>query len=135
MTTRTCALACVYGALLVGSVGVAGAQDQVGYKLLATSKTSTMEKEMNEAADGGFRFAGVMGGQTAVAGKEVVAIMSRSGEAAAKRFQYKLLATNKTSTMQKEMQEAGDGGFEYKDQGIRLDVRRRRGGRHPRARP
>jgi hypothetical protein len=118
MTTRTCAMACVCGALLVGSVAVAAAQDHVGYKLLATNKTSTMEKEMNEAADGGFRFAGVMGGDTAVGGKEVVAIMARAGEAASRRFQYKLLATNKTSTMQKEMQEAGDAGFEYKDQTV-----------------
>ena len=41
------------------------------YRVLATSKTSTMEKEMNEAASAGFSFAGVMGGETAVGSKEV----------------------------------------------------------------
>jgi hypothetical protein len=104
--------------VLLASATAAAAQEKVGYKLLATNKTSTMEKEMNAAADGGFRFAGVMGGDTAIGGKEVVAIMARVGEAASGRFQYKLLATSKTSTMQKELQEAGDGGFEYKGQTV-----------------
>ena len=32
--------------------------------------------------------------------------------------QYRVLATNKTSTMQKEMQDAGDAGFEYRGQSV-----------------
>jgi hypothetical protein len=87
----------------------------VGYRLLATTKTSTMQKEMNEAADAGYRFGGVMGGGTAFGGNEVVAIMVRMPEAAPK-YEYRLLATSKTSTMQKEMQQAGDAGFEYRGQ-------------------
>lgn len=118
MTLRACVTACVCGAILLGGATVAAAQSPVGYKLLATNKTSTMEKEMNAAADGGFRFAGVMGGDTAIGGKEVVAIMARPAEAASGRFQYKLLATSKTSTMQKELQEAGDAGYAYKDQTV-----------------
>lgn len=47
------------------------------YTLLATTKTSTMQKEMNEAAAQGFHFGGVMGGETAFGGKEVVVIMVR----------------------------------------------------------
>lgn len=116
MTTR--ALLTMCSLILLGGATVARAQEKVGYKLLATNKTSTMEKEMNAAADGGFRFAGVMGGDTAIGGKEVVVIMARVGEAASGRFQYKLLATSKTSTMQKELQEAGDAGFEYKGQTV-----------------
>lgn len=89
------------------------------YKLLATKKTSTMEKEMNEAADAGFRFAGVSGGETAFGGSEVVAIMTKVGKDGERnRFQYKLLATSKTSTMQKEIQQAGDAGFEFKGQTV-----------------
>jgi len=91
------------------------AQDTL--RLLATNKTSTMEKEMNEAAEAGFRFADVMGGETSFGGSEVVVIMVRSSDAKP-TFQYKLLATQKTSTMQKEMQEAGDAGFEYRGQTI-----------------
>lgn len=84
-------------------------------KVLATNKTSTLEKEMNEAADAGYRFAAVMGGDTSFGGSEAVVIMTRL-DGAKPAFAYKLLATNKTSTMQKEMQEAGDAGFEYKGQ-------------------
>jgi hypothetical protein len=46
-----------------------------------------------------------MGGDTAIGGSEVVAVMSRIGESKG-RFGYKLLATSKTSTMEKELQEA-----------------------------
>ncbi len=88
------------------------------YRLLATNKTSTMQKELNEAADAGFRFQGVMGGQTSFGGQEVVVIMGRPKESAKGRFKYLLLATNKTSTMQKEMQQAGDEGYEYKGQTV-----------------
>ena len=89
------------------------------YKLLATSKTSTMEKELNQAADAGFRFEGVMGGETAFGGSEVVSIVSRpvGGDAKA-HYQYKLLATNKTGTMQKEMSQASEAGFVYRGQTV-----------------
>jgi hypothetical protein len=89
------------------------------YRLLATNKTSTMQKEMQEAADAGYRFQGVMGGETAFGGSEVVVIMGKpQGDTTTKRFAYKLLATSKTSTMQKEMQEAGNEGFEFKGQTV-----------------
>ncbi|HEX7487129.1 MAG TPA: hypothetical protein VF332_13325 [Vicinamibacterales bacterium] len=102
---------------LVASATAASAQDITDYRVLATNRTSTMQKEMNEAADAGFRFGGVMGGETSFGGSEVVVIMSKLAKATA-RFEYRLLATSKTSTMQKEMQEAGDAGFEYKGQSI-----------------
>ena len=70
-----------------------------------------MEKELNEAADAGFRFADVMGGETSFGGNEVVVVMERLDGGEPLRYQYKLLATQKTSTMQKELQEAGDAGF------------------------
>jgi hypothetical protein len=90
----------------------------VDHRVLATSKTSTMEKELNEAAEAGFRFQSVMGGESAFGGKEVVVIMSRPERTAAGRFGYRLLATSKTSTMQKELQDAADAGYVYKDQTI-----------------
>ena len=89
------------------------------YRLLATNKTSTMQKEMNASADAGFRYGGVMGGETAFGGSEVVVVMHKDpANEQRERFQYRLLATNKTSTMQKEMQQAGDAGFEYKGQTV-----------------
>lgn len=87
------------------------------YKVLATTKTSTMEKELNEAAEAGFTFAGVMGGETA-AGNEVVVVMSRSSRTAGGKSRYRLVATSKTGTMQKELQQAGDEGFRYRGQTV-----------------
>ncbi|MEK6405962.1 MAG: hypothetical protein AABN34_03250 [Acidobacteriota bacterium] len=92
--------------------------DQREFRLLATNKTSTMQKEMNEAADTGFHFEGTMGGETSFGGSEVVVIMSRDPSAPKKRYDYKLLATSKTSTMQKELQQAGNAGFEFKGQSV-----------------
>ena len=92
--------------------------DGYTYRVLATNKTATMQKEMNEAAEAGYRFEKAMGGNT-LGGSEVVVIMSKSkNDPAAARYVYKLLATSKTSTMQKEMQEVGNEGFDYKDQTV-----------------
>jgi len=88
---------------------------QIKYKLLATKKTSTMQKELNQLADEGYRFEGVSGGETSFGGSEVLAIMSKSPDQKG-TYKYILLATSKTSTMQKELQEAGDSGYEYRGQ-------------------
>ncbi|MCY3775204.1 MAG: hypothetical protein OXH11_04420 [Candidatus Aminicenantes bacterium] len=74
------------------------------FLLLATSRTGTMEKELNEAGARGYRFAGTQGGETAFGGREVVVIMSLDPEG--RRYRYILLATSRTGTMQKEMNEA-----------------------------
>ncbi len=100
--------------LAVWLASSAMAQGAFDYRVLATNKTSTMEKELNEAADAGFRFSAVMGGGTSFGGSEVVVVMQRNPDSVeAGRFRYKLLATNKTSTMQKELQQAAEEGFEY----------------------
>ena len=88
----------------------------IEYRVLATNKTSTMQKEMQQAAAAGFRFGDVMGGDTAFGGSEVVVIMVRDGSPGG--FDYRLLATNKTSTMQKEIQDAGDAGYDYRGQTV-----------------
>jgi hypothetical protein len=105
-------------AIFSATLAHAGDAPAVEYKLIATNKTSTSEKEMNEAAEAGFRFGGVMGGQTSFGGSEVLTIMTRNPTDEKGRFGYKLLATSKTSTMQKEMQAAGDEGYEYKGQTV-----------------
>jgi hypothetical protein len=109
----TILLFCV-GVILTLQISVAA---QTQFKVLATKKTSTMQKEMQQAADDGYRFEGVSGGGTAFGGSEVLVIMSKNaGTNASGRFQHKLPATSKTSTMQKEIQEAGNNGFQYKGQ-------------------
>jgi len=97
---------------------VNGADRPLEYRVLATSKTSTMDKELNEAAGDGYRFAKAMGGKTANGGQEVVITMVKDPAASRSGFRYKLLATSKTSTMQKEMQSMADEGYEYVDQTV-----------------
>ena len=93
------------------------AQTATTFKVLATNRTATMEKEMNEAAKLGLRFGAAMGGETAVGGKEVVVVMKRPAEPSA-GYEYRLLATTKTSTMQRELQDASDAGFAYMGQTV-----------------
>jgi hypothetical protein len=117
LTVRTLSLSLVLACVLAAA---AHAQARPGktieYRVLATTRTSTMQKEMQEAADAGFRFGGVMGGETSFGGSEVVVVMFKDGGPG--KFDYRLLATSKTSTMQKEMQEAGDAGYEYQGQTV-----------------
>jgi hypothetical protein len=109
---------CLAVALCLSPVPALGAPaETVEYRVLATNKTSTMQKEMSDAAAAGFRFGGTMGGETAFGGNEVVVVMTRVAEAAP-RYEYRLLATTKTSTMQRELQDAGAAGFEYKGQSV-----------------
>ena len=74
------------------------------YLLLATNRTGTMEDELNEAGARGYHFAGTQGGETAFGGNEVVIIMRLDPEG--RRFRYILLATNRTGTVESEMNEA-----------------------------
>lgn len=94
-------------------------EGQLEFKLLATNRVATMQKEMVEAAAAGYRFEKAVSGETAFGGNEVVVIMSRLvGVEQRSRYEYKLLATTKTSTMEKELQEAGDAGFAHRDETV-----------------
>ena len=117
MTIRAHSVLLVCAATLLFQDAAAGQEvSEIQYRVLATSKTSTMQKEMDAAAAGGFRFRDVMGGPTAFGGAEVVVIMIKGGEPA--NYRYRLLATDKTSTMQKELQNAADEGYEYRRQTV-----------------
>lgn len=83
------------------------------YRLLATSRTSTMQKELQQASDRGFEYVGQTVFESLFGGQEVVCILQRNlDEPARPKYEYRLLATNRTSTMQKELKEVGDLGFE-----------------------
>ena len=73
-----------------------------------------MQKEMQEAGDVGFEYRGQTVFKSAFGGKEVIAILERLPDAKAMtRYEYRLLASKKTSTMQKELGEAGAEGFGF----------------------
>ena len=88
------------------------------YRLVATSKTSTLEKEMNQAAEAGFEFGSVMGGESSVGGKEVIVVMVKNLDNPGPAKTYKVLAASKTGTLQRELQQVGDAGFIYCGQTI-----------------
>lgn len=76
------------------------------YKLLATTKTSTMQKELDEQAAQGYRI--IVGSPTS--GTEMAIFLSREATVA-EPYKYKLLATTRTGTMQKELNDAAADGF------------------------
>jgi len=95
--------------------------EKYSYRLLATARTSTMEKEINEAAREGFRLhprsfttktgtsvRGIVSGKDTV---EIVVVMERDPNQKGKEYEYKLLATSRTGTLQKEITEAVKEGY------------------------
>ena len=51
--------------------------EAVEYRVLATKKASTLQKEVVEAGEQGFGFVGMTVAETAIGGAEVVAILRR----------------------------------------------------------
>jgi hypothetical protein len=70
-----------------------------------------MQKELQEAADAGFEYRGQTVFKSVFGGEEVVCILERDRNDASHRSEYKLLATTKTSTLQKELNEVGEQGY------------------------
>lgn len=97
-------------AVLALVVALPAAAQPANYKILATNKTSTMEKELKEAGVLGYRFVSVMGGETGFGGSEAVVLLEKAQDDK-NTYNYRLLATNRTSTLQKELQEAGEAGY------------------------
>ena len=115
-TARTAAqVIAAMGAAMALSIGASGADHSFDYRMLATSKTSTMEKELNEAAAAGYRFSRVMGGKVTNGGQVIIAMVKDPVAPGQEIRKYRLLATTRTSTMQTEMQQLADRGYSYLD--------------------
>ena len=67
-------MAAVIASLAI-SIGASGADGSFDYRMLATSKTSTMEKELNEGAAAGYRFSKVVGGKATNGGQVIIAMV------------------------------------------------------------
>ena len=76
------------------------------YMLLATKKTATMQKELDEAAAAGYRV--IVGSPTS--GSEMAVLLERVATPP-DTYKYKLLATTHTGTMEKELNEAAAQGY------------------------
>ena len=66
-----------------------------------------MEKELQQAADAGFEYRGQTVFKSTFGGEEVVCILERDKETGSERSAVQLVATSRTSTLQKELLEAG----------------------------
>jgi len=77
------------------------------------SSLRSSPKEIQPAGDEGFEYLGQTVFESTFGGKEVGVILQRDLDTPAKRFEYKLLATSRTSTMQKELRQAGESGFQF----------------------
>ena len=82
------------------------AGDNPQYKLLATRRTSTMQKEIDEVSAQGYRI--LVGSPTS--STEMAVFLSREGTVE-NQFKYKLLATARTGTMQKELNDMAADGY------------------------
>ena len=86
--------------------------DTYTYKLLATTRTGTMQKELAQAAEEGFRLLPrtMISKKQIMGGAEVVVVLERPPKVE-KLYQYRLLATSRTGTLQKEVAEAQAEGY------------------------
>jgi hypothetical protein len=87
--------------LVCGLPALAPAQER--YLLLATTRTGTMQKEINDAAARGYRVVAA----SRTEGTEVIVTLERTGE----RFEYRLIATTRTGTLQRELTEGVEAGY------------------------
>ncbi len=86
--------------------------EKVEYRLLATNATGTFQKEISAAATQGFRFAPetLLNKKSGIAGDEIVAVMEKPARVS-KRYEYKIIATNQTSTLESEWVVALSQGY------------------------
>ena len=105
------AIAIVLAITIAGMSRSAEAQVEIEpdqqYLLLATTRTGTMQEELDEAASLGFRV--VSGAPTS--GEEMVIFLRRTEST--ELYTYRLLATSRTSTMQEELEEAATEGYRF----------------------
>jgi hypothetical protein len=91
-----------------GQVSLSPSQE---FRFISTNKTSTFEKELNDWARQGFRFASL---SKAFNDTGIGGLLAREKEGEGGKYEYKVLATNKLSTMRKEIEAAAAEGFEFR---------------------
>jgi len=83
----------------------AHAQEPQRFKLVAASDSGELEQKLNTAGTAGYRFAGSQGGRsTFLWSDESVVVMALDPDG--RRFRYIVLATARTGTMERELNEA-----------------------------
>ncbi len=86
--------------------------EKCSYKLIATTNTGTMERELNLAAKEGYRLLPrTMSAKEGFLSKEIVVVLERNPAEKGHEYEYRLLATSRTGTLQKEMTQASAEGY------------------------
>jgi hypothetical protein len=85
------------------------------YRLVATRRSRTMEKEITEAAGQGFEIRALTPmfrpGVSILVGDEMTVVLERPAGETARRYEYKLLSTKRENTMQKDLDDAVTAGY------------------------
>jgi hypothetical protein len=105
MPVRSCVVL-VTASLVVSSGAVSAQVEPADYVLIDTMKTSTMQKELQSAADRGYR---IVPGQ----GTWLLSALLQKPATEAEPVDYILLATAKSGTMQTEMNAAAAQGYRF----------------------
>lgn len=98
---------------LLSPLTLAPAQDKVkidedqSYLVLSTKRIQTMEKELDEVARNGFR---ILYGAPAQ-GFDMAILLKRVPEAKDEPYSYRILATSRNKTMEKELNEFASQGY------------------------
>ena len=93
----------------------AGDTTAYSYRLLATSRTSTLQKELQDAGDAGYSIVGQTIFESTFGGRETAAIVERRAGAEVVKYEYRLVATARTSTLERELRDLADQGFQALD--------------------
>lgn len=85
-------------------LAISTSQAQERFKLIGADDSDELEQELNEAGAAGYRFAGSQGGKsTFLSVDDAVVVMAH--DPAGRRFRYLVLATFRTGTMERELNE------------------------------
>lgn len=93
---------------------VASSPDDLPYRMLATRRASTLERELNEAAAAGFRFVTASWGEDVFPPlpgdrNETMVLMEREEQPG--RFSYRVVPPRSESELEAALNEAGEAGF------------------------
>ena len=102
MRVSICSIGIAFLALSAAAV-VEGQDAADKYLLLAAERTTTMQREIDDAAAKGFRVFGA----SPTDGSEAVILLEKSTD----KYQYRLLAATRIGTLQKEITQASNDGF------------------------
>jgi len=80
------------------------------YQVISAALTSNLEKDLKRAGDDGLEFKASVMFHEGAGSTQPVCILERT-VGSNRKYSYRVLATARTSTMQKELQQAGLDGF------------------------